>query len=71
MNIVTLPIQTKRQVRARRLPAYACVCAVIAATPSITKGDWTQFRFDPAHHGVNPNETILSPSNVANLTVGR
>ena len=35
----------------------------------MARGDWTHFRFDPAHHGVNPNETILSPANVANLTV--
>ena len=27
------------------------------------------FRSDPAHLGVNPNETILSPANVANLAV--
>ena len=49
--------------------AYVLVCAVIAATGSIARGDWTHFRFDPAHHGVNPNETILTPANVANLTV--
>src|SRR5215510_4738777 len=47
----------------------AVLCAAIAATGSMARGDWTQFRFDPAHHGVNPNETILSPANVANLTV--
>ena len=45
------------------------LCAVIAATGSIAKGDWIQYRFDAAHHGVNPNETILSPTTVANLTV--
>jgi outer membrane protein assembly factor BamB len=43
--------------------------AVIAATGSMARGDWTQYRFDPAHHGVNPNETILSPATVGNLTV--
>jgi outer membrane protein assembly factor BamB len=48
---------------------YGLVCVGIAVIPSIARGDWTHFRFDPAHHGVNPNETILSPSNVANLTV--
>jgi outer membrane protein assembly factor BamB len=69
MNIVTFLISTMRQVRVGRLPAYACVCAAIAATGSMAKGDWTQYRFDPAHHGVNPNETILSPANVGGLTV--
>ena len=68
MKIVTLIMQTIRYVPRPCLPAYALLCVVIAATGSITKGDWTQFRFDPAHHGVNPNETILSPANVANLT---
>jgi outer membrane protein assembly factor BamB len=69
MKIVTLVIQTIRRVPRRRLPAYALLCAAIAATGSIARGDWTHFRFDPAHHGVNPNETILTPANVANLTV--
>jgi len=41
----------------------------VAVTASMARGDWTQYRFDPAHHGVNPNETILSPANVGNLTV--
>ena len=52
-----------------RVRAYVLVCAAIAATVSMAIGDWAHFRFDPAHHAVNPNETILSPTNVANLTV--
>jgi outer membrane protein assembly factor BamB len=51
-----------------RARAYVLLCAAISATASIAKGDWTQFRFDPAHHGVNPDETILSAANVGNLT---
>ena len=54
--------------RANAIRIYALVCAAVAATASMTRGDWTQFRFDPAHHGVAPDETILSPANVANLT---
>jgi PQQ-like domain len=69
MKIVTLVIQTIRHLPRRRLPAYALLCAVIAATGPIAKGDWTHFRYDPAHHGVSPDETILSPATVANLTV--
>jgi outer membrane protein assembly factor BamB len=53
----------------RRFRAYALLCAAIAVTGSTARGDWTQFRFDTAHHGINPKETILSPANVANLTV--
>jgi outer membrane protein assembly factor BamB len=52
-----------------RVRVYLLLCAAIASTASIANGDWTQFRFDPAHHGVNPDEMILSPSDVANLTV--
>ena len=52
-----------------RVRIYALLCAAIAATGSMARGDWTQFRFDPTHHGVAPDETILSPANVANLTV--
>ncbi|HZS18973.1 MAG TPA: PQQ-binding-like beta-propeller repeat protein [Candidatus Udaeobacter sp.] len=48
---------------------YLLACMAIAVGGSIARADWRQFRFDPAHHGVNPNETILSPANVANLTV--
>ncbi len=56
--------------RANTIPrAYALVCVAVAVTASMARGDWTQYRFDPAHHGVNPNETILSPANVGNLTV--
>jgi outer membrane protein assembly factor BamB len=69
MKIVTLVTQTIRSVPRRRLPAYALLCAAIAVTGSIARGDWTQYRFDPAHHGVNPNETILSRATVRNLTV--
>src|SRR5438132_519843 len=55
--------------RGSRFRAYMLVCAAITVTGPMAKGDWTQFRFDPAHHGVDANETILSPANVANLTV--
>jgi outer membrane protein assembly factor BamB len=51
------------------LRAYVLLCALIATTGSIARADWTQYRFDPAHHGVNPNETILSPATVGSLTV--
>ncbi|HZS18972.1 MAG TPA: PQQ-binding-like beta-propeller repeat protein [Candidatus Udaeobacter sp.] len=47
---------------------YLLACAAIPITGSTATAEWTQFRFDPAHHGVNPNETILSTANVANLT---
>ena len=48
---------------------YALICVAIAATGPLARGDWTQFRYDAAHHGVDPNETILSPKNVGELTV--
>ncbi len=61
--------QARRVAVGGRVRAYLLVCAAIAATVSMAIGDWTHFRFDPAHHGVNPDETILSPANVGNLTV--
>lgn len=61
---LTRPIPVGNRVR-----AGVFLCAAILATTSIGKGDWTHFRFDPAHHGVNPNETILTPANVGELTV--
>jgi FOG: WD40-like repeat len=42
---------------------------VFLALGSMARGDWTQFRFIPSHSGFRPDETILSPDNVANLTV--
>src|SRR6266487_6664389 len=63
-NSLSRPVPVGSHVR-----AYMLVCAVIAVTGSMAKGDWTHFRFDPAHHGVNPNETILTPANVGGLTV--
>jgi eukaryotic-like serine/threonine-protein kinase len=67
--IIKESTQGRRVAVGGRVRAYLLVCAAIAATGSMARGDWTHFRFDPAHHGVNPNETILSPANVANLTV--
>src|SRR5215510_15348045 len=69
MKTLMLMMQTIRPVPCRRLPTYALLCTAIVATVSIARGDWTHFRFDPAHHGVNPNETILTPANVGELTV--
>src|ERR1041384_2105239 len=64
---------TGLSIRATHYPAgtrtvYALICAAIAVTGPLARGDWTQFRYDAVHHGVNPNETILSPKNVGNLT---
>jgi outer membrane protein assembly factor BamB len=59
----------RRLILNRPVRTSAVLFTVLAATVSMARGDWTHFRFDPAHHGVNPNEAILSPANVANLTV--
>lgn len=69
MTFVKPVTQIVRYVPDRRFRVCAILCATIAATGSVARADWTHFRFDPAHLGVNPNETILSPANVANLTV--
>ncbi len=59
---------TRQGMICSRVQVYALLCTAIAATGPMARGDWTQFRFDPAHHGVSPDETILSPENVADLT---
>ena len=69
MKCVKPVAQMVRYVPDRCFRMCAILCAAIAVTASVTEADWTHFRFDPAHLGVNPNETILSPANVANLTV--
>ena len=69
MKFVKPVTQMVRYVPDRRFRMCAILCAAIAATASFARADWTHFRFDPAHRGVNPNEAILSPANVANLTV--
>jgi len=68
MTITGLFIRTTHYLAGART-IYALICAAIAATGPSTRGDWTQFRYDAAHHGVNPNETILSPKNVGELIV--
>jgi outer membrane protein assembly factor BamB len=35
--------------------------------PAGTPGEWQQFGYDSAHHGVNPRETTIQPGNVATL----
>src|SRR4029453_18484556 len=69
MNILIQIIGRSYRLPGNRVRICLLACAAIAMIASIARGDWTHFRFDPAHHGVNPNETILSPANVANLTV--
>src|SRR5436309_1151578 len=50
---------------AAALPAFATP----AGAGDRTTVDWPQFRFDNNHTGFNPLETILSRSNVRNLTL--
>jgi len=66
---ITGPFIRATHYPAGTLTVYALICVAIAATGPLARGDWTQFRYDAAHHGVNPNETILSPKNVGELTV--
>ncbi len=50
------------------LPALlpAAVLAALACSAA-SAADWMQFGYDAAHTGVNPSETLVSPSNVASL----
>jgi eukaryotic-like serine/threonine-protein kinase len=43
-------------------------CGSGCTTSSFCPGDWPQFRFNPAHIGLNPYETKISPANVGQLT---
>lgn len=45
---------------------------IVTPTPTPTPSstiNWPQYHYDTAHTGFNPYETILSPSNVGNLTL--
>ena len=44
----------------------AAVSAALACSAA-SAADWMQFGYDAAHTGVNPSETLVSPSNVASL----
>src|ERR1700722_891440 len=39
------------------------------ALPVTPSGNWPQSRFDPAQTGYNPDESILSRDNIANLVL--
>jgi outer membrane protein assembly factor BamB len=45
----------------------AAVAAALAS-PASEAADWAQFGYDAAHTGFNPDETAISPANVASLT---
>jgi outer membrane protein assembly factor BamB len=45
----------------------AVVSAAFPPTPAAVPVNWTQFRFDNSHTGVNPFEKILTPRNVPRL----
>ncbi|MGA7988456.1 MAG: PQQ-binding-like beta-propeller repeat protein [Candidatus Dormiibacterota bacterium] len=50
--------------------AQALQAVVPAAAQDLnagTRGQWSQFMFDAGHTGFNPNETVLSPGQVAGL----
>jgi hypothetical protein len=51
-------------------PLRILVAAVAAALafPAAEAADWVQFGYDAAHTGFNPDETAISPANVASLT---
>jgi outer membrane protein assembly factor BamB len=40
-----------------------------SATFTVTLVEWPTFRFEPAHSGYNPFETIINASNVSNLSL--
>jgi len=53
-----------------RTPLPALLPAAVAAAlacGAASAADWMQFGYDAAHTGVNPTETLISPSNVASL----
>ncbi len=55
---------------ASALGAVQTLQAVPAAAQDVnagTRGQWSQFMFDAGHSGFNPNETVLSPRQVAGL----
>lgn len=55
---------------ASALGAAQALQAVPAAAQDLnagTRGQWSQFMFDAGHTGFNPNETVLSPRQVAGL----
>src|SRR5262245_26610627 len=69
-SAITKETNLPRPIPARnRVRAGVFLCSAILASASNANGRWIDFRFDPEHHGVNPNETILTPANVAELTV--
>jgi putative pyrroloquinoline-quinone-binding quinoprotein/putative pyrroloquinoline-quinone binding quinoprotein len=53
-----------------RSPLLALLPAAVSAAlacSAASAADWMQFGYDAAHTGVNPSETLISPSNVASL----
>src|SRR5439155_7381390 len=40
-----------------------------SATFTVTLVDWQLFRFEPAHSGFNPFESMINPGNVSGLTI--
>ena len=48
-------------------PALQAVPAAAQDLNAGTRGQWSQFMFDAGHTGFNPNETVLSPGQVAGL----
>lgn len=57
----------QRRARWAGIVAGASLAFACALWESAVAGDWPQHRFDSARGGLNPDETILSPSTVGNL----
>src|SRR6476660_5335565 len=46
------------------------LCGLVAVLPlALTAGNWSQFRADPAHSGVQPRETQINTGDVGTLTL--
>lgn len=54
----------KHTVRAAGRTSHRSATATVTVTPPV---DWAQFRAGPAHTGVNPDETVLTPATVGKL----
>src|SRR5690242_18064207 len=59
----------RMSVAALTMVTLVVVAPAAGAQPGSTRGDvaWSQARFGPSHQGVNPFETILSPTTVGGL----
>jgi outer membrane protein assembly factor BamB len=65
--LATIEVPSSARPGRRPVQAHGLSSDLRASAAFLVRTNWEQASFDPAHHGLNPYENVLGPSNVGGL----